>query len=322
MKKTCLFFIFFCFSIFTFSQFQCGNNFTDPRDGKIYHTINIGSQCWFTTNLNYGTYTQSISSGTPHSNVSNNSIVQKYCYNNIEDSCASLGGLYEWDEMMNYTTIEKVQGICPDGWHIPSDAEWKDLEIELGMSQSEADAVGQRGTDQGTKLLHTGTSGFDALFYGYRYVYGQFSGNQSEAYFWTSSINPSDANKSYYRALRDSHTKVERATDMQIHGFSVRCLLGQGMSIPEVDKNAFYLSDPIPNPSIVSTVIEYKLPQNVDDGYIVFYNALGVEVTRKYISISDNKLTVQNSDFNSGVYIYKLYYNGNLSYGKNLIIQK
>jgi uncharacterized protein (TIGR02145 family) len=309
-------------SLFIFSQFQCGNNFTDPRDGKIYPTIGIGSQCWFAKNLNYGTFTMSTSTGTPHSNVSNNGITQKYCYNNIEDSCITSGGLYEWDEMMNYSVIEKVQGICPDGWHIPSDEEWKELEIELGMSQSDADAVGQRGTDQGYKLLSAGTSGFDALFIGYRYAYGQFSGYNSEAYFWTSSVDSTSANKSYYRALRSSHTKVERGTEMQIQGFIVRCIYGQGMSIPEINKNSYYISDPTPNPSVYTTKIEYKLPQNINTAFINIYNELGNEVVRLQLDLSENKIILNNSDFTSGLYFYVLSYDGKTSEAKQLIIQK
>jgi len=57
--------------------------------------------------------------------MSNNSVIEKYCYNNEEDSCTKYGGLYQWDEMMQYTTEQGVRGICPAGWHLPTDEEWK-----------------------------------------------------------------------------------------------------------------------------------------------------------------------------------------------------
>jgi uncharacterized protein (TIGR02145 family) len=59
---------------------------------------------------------------------SNNSIIEKYCYDNNLDSCTKYGGLYQWNEIMQYTTQQGVQGICPTGWHLPTDEEWKVLE--------------------------------------------------------------------------------------------------------------------------------------------------------------------------------------------------
>ena len=69
--------------------------------------------------------------------------------------------------MMNYSTGTNHQGICPEGWHVPSDEDWKDLEIFLDMSEQTADLTGFRGTDQGTKLKTGGTSGFNATLDGY-----------------------------------------------------------------------------------------------------------------------------------------------------------
>ena len=60
--------------------------------------------------------------------MTDNGTMEKYCYNNEPDSCTKYGGLYQWDEMMQYTTQQGVQGICPPGWHLPTDEEWKVLE--------------------------------------------------------------------------------------------------------------------------------------------------------------------------------------------------
>jgi len=83
--------------------------------GKAYNTVLIGDQCWLKENLDIGTMITS--------SPSNNGIIEKYCYGNIESNCDIYGGLYQWDEAMQYATIEGAKGICPDGWYIPTLAE-------------------------------------------------------------------------------------------------------------------------------------------------------------------------------------------------------
>ncbi len=80
--------------------------------------------------------------------MTNNSSIEKYCYNDVPANCETYGGLYQWDEIMQYTTTPGVQGICPSGWHLPTGEEWKQMEMALGMSQSEADLYNWRGTDE------------------------------------------------------------------------------------------------------------------------------------------------------------------------------
>ncbi len=85
----------------------------DDRDGQQYYsTVLIDDQCWMAENLNYGDQIDGMY------NQTNNSIIEKYCYNDLESNCDSLGGLYQWNELMEYTTEEGTQGICPDGWHV------------------------------------------------------------------------------------------------------------------------------------------------------------------------------------------------------------
>jgi uncharacterized protein (TIGR02145 family) len=103
------------------TPFVCGDNFIDARDGNVYTTVQIGEKCWMAENLNIGAR---IDGST---NQTDNGIIEKYCYDNLEVNCYLHGGLYHWDEMMGYTTIVGVQGICPLGWHVPSDAEWTQL---------------------------------------------------------------------------------------------------------------------------------------------------------------------------------------------------
>lgn len=109
---------------FTFqfaSDIPCLGTPTVEYEGQIYNTIQIFSQCWLKENLNLGTMIQ----GTEE--MTDNGIMEKYCYDNQADSCAKYGGLYQWDEIMQYTTQPVAQGICPPNWHLPKDEEWKIL---------------------------------------------------------------------------------------------------------------------------------------------------------------------------------------------------
>jgi len=101
--------------------FTCGNNLTDIRDSKIYPSVQIGSQCWMASNLNYGI---SISSSKA---MVDNCVVEKHCYNDNPATCTSNGGLYQWDELMNYDDTQAAQGLCPPGWHVPMENEWQEL---------------------------------------------------------------------------------------------------------------------------------------------------------------------------------------------------
>jgi len=123
---------------------------TDARDGKTYKTVKIGDQWWMAENLNVGTRI------TDDEVMRDNGIIEKYCYNDDEDNCTEYGGLYDWDEMMNYSSQDASQGICPDGWHIPTNEEWKILEGYVdsyyGVDDPIWDDSGLRGTDVGKRL--------------------------------------------------------------------------------------------------------------------------------------------------------------------------
>ena len=87
--------------------FNCGDNLTDSRDGKIYLTVQIGNQCWMAENLNIGEF---IGSSVGQSD---NDIIEKYCYDNNSTNCDTYGGMYTWDELMEYTSDSVNQGDMP-----------------------------------------------------------------------------------------------------------------------------------------------------------------------------------------------------------------
>jgi uncharacterized protein (TIGR02145 family) len=193
---------------------------TDPTNWKA-----IGTQVWAKANLNVGTRIAGATNQTNNGGTN----VEKYCYGDTDAGCSNTdsngivyGGLYQWDEAMQYVTTQGAQGICPAGSHIPSDNDWKILEMQLGMSQAQADiANAWRGTDQGTQLKSGGSSGLNMPLAGYRLTVGSFDFLSSRAYLWSSS--ESSTTSAWPRRLT-SDTAVYLTTNAKDLGLSVRCL--------------------------------------------------------------------------------------------------
>ena len=185
--------------------------------GHIYQTIIIGTQCWMAENLNIGTMVNGSSIQT------NNSTIEKYCYNNNTSNCDTYGGLYQWNEMMQYVTTEGVQGICPDGWHLPTDNEWIILTDYLGGTGVAGGKMKETGTTHWSlpNTDATNESGFTALSGGYYYNNGSFNQIYSMGAWWSSTIKNSDA---YYHSLSTNNGNAQRYYYSQEGGFSVRCL--------------------------------------------------------------------------------------------------
>jgi uncharacterized protein (TIGR02145 family) len=146
----------------TFLPFICGLSKV-KYSNQIYRTVQIGSQCWLKENLNVGKMQY----------ASNNGIIEKFCYNNDTNNCATYGGLYFWDEAMQYVTTEGAQGICPTGWHMPTEAQAQAL---VAYVNNDANALKKE--DQGSGAGQgTNTSGFSALLAGAKgYSGGPFQG--------------------------------------------------------------------------------------------------------------------------------------------------
>ena len=274
-----------------FSQtFTCGDTLLDIRDGQKYPTVLIGSQCWMKQNLNYGQYMPSVSTGTPHSDVSNNSIVEKYCFGNLTSNCAIYGGLYDWSEMMNYTTVNGGQGICPNGWHIPSTAEYSVLATYVANSGNALKKVGQgAGAGAGTN-----TSGFSALLGGDRGSPGVFTGATFVGIFWASTQTSStDANHIYLIDVNDS---LKFMNTQKFTGFSCRCVRNAGAGIEEGSlKNQFNV---YPNPTngilnITATDFKGELKVSVKD------------VSGREILVVTSK-QIDISDLESGLYLLQI----------------
>lgn len=132
-----------------------------------------------------------------------------------------------------------MQGVCPDGWHLPSDAEVKQLEMFLGMTQAEADDNNLRGTDQGSRLAGTaslwtggalendpafGASGFNMLPGSVRNIGGWGAAAGDKGNFWTTTYSGGEA---WFRSVHYTSPKVQRGKVATEYGMSVRCVCDQ-----------------------------------------------------------------------------------------------
>jgi uncharacterized protein (TIGR02145 family) len=200
-------------------------------DGNTYQTIKIGNQWWMAENLKVTHYRN----GEAIPNVTDNTdwailTTGAYCnYDNNTVNIATFGRLYNW------YALDDSRQIAPSGWHVPTDEEWKQLEMYLGMSQSDADNTDWRGADEGGKLKEEGTthwispntgatneSGFTALPGGYRYFHGGIFGSMGYTGYWWSSTESSS--NTWNRELRYDHSDVRRNAKDKRNGFSMRCI--------------------------------------------------------------------------------------------------
>ncbi|MBS3740895.1 MAG: fibrobacter succinogenes major paralogous domain-containing protein [Candidatus Cloacimonetes bacterium] len=208
-------------------------------DCNEYGTIIIGDQEWMAENLKVTHYRN----GDAIPNVTNNSTWAglssgAYCYyNNNSANGDTYGALYNW------FAVNDSRGLAPEGWHVPTDDEIKQLEMYLGLSQSQANNTSWRGTNEGSKLAggyelwHNGslrdnpefdTSGFSFFPGGYRY-YNDGSFNYSMTYYgylWASTEY--NSLNGWYRLLYSNNTKVYRHFYFKQNGFSVRCVKSSG----------------------------------------------------------------------------------------------
>ena len=183
---------------------------TVQYQGKAYNTVLIGNQCWLKENLNVGTLIQ------VNQNASNNGVIEKYCYDNDPSNCNIYGGLYLWDEVMQYSTNEGAQGICPSGWHLPTKAEFEAL---ITLANDSSDGLLEVGQRTGA----TNSTGFSALLAGHRRDNSVFF-PPYYAHFW-SSLKFDGAN-SYYLLIDYPNDGSVSATSYlpNAFGLQIRCV--------------------------------------------------------------------------------------------------
>jgi uncharacterized protein (TIGR02145 family) len=168
---------------------------TDSRDGQVYPTVQIGSQCWLQKNMNYSTG-------------------NSWCYNN-DTYCDTYGRLYDWQTAL---------GACPSGWHLPGDSEWTALTDFLGGDSIAGGKMKEAGTAHwvSPNTGATNSSGFTALPGGYRYFNGYFDYLTNYGFYWSSTEYSSTY--AWHRTLYYIVENVNRDYNLKTHGFSVRCV--------------------------------------------------------------------------------------------------
>ena len=184
--------------------------------GDEYPVVAIGNQIWLAKNLNIGTIIDS------SVNMSDNNVIEKYCYDNLAVNCDTYGGLYQWNEVMQYSTSSGAQGICPDGWHIPTDTELNTLDQQLTVAPNTCNAARDSSWDCATAgATLQGSDGFNGLLGGRSYSDGSFYDQETYMIFWSSSVNGQDA---WCRILEDGRDTIWRSTYNNNGSISVRCL--------------------------------------------------------------------------------------------------
>jgi uncharacterized protein (TIGR02145 family) len=196
----------------------------DKRDTMNYKVITIGNQVWIAENINHG---QQIESGKK---AEKNGVVEKYCYKDNPDNCDILGGLYTWEEMMQYnksddSEIGIVQGVCPDGWHIPTSHEWKILADYLGGEMVAANRMKNFDywTPPGDNTeINLNLSGFSAYPAGRMDITGDSYYLGKNTSFWSASRD--NMQKAWYRTVTTRGSGLYRNSGHIEYRFSVRCV--------------------------------------------------------------------------------------------------
>ena len=177
------------------NELQVSNTLVDTRDNKTYKTVQIGNQIWMAENLNYQTDKYS------------------YCYGRKTSNCEKYGRLYRW---------EAAKKACPQGWHLPTDEEWKELEKTLGMADADLNKSNTwRNTNSDKNMLTDQEIGFNVSLGGYFNPPSNYFLAGMQGFYWTASEKGGLA---WYRQIREGSGQVFRNIRAKSWGMSVRCV--------------------------------------------------------------------------------------------------
>lgn len=188
------------------SPVQTRATYTDHRDHHTYPTVRIGALLWFAENFAY----------LPRVGASG-VFVYGYSGNSVSQAKSSLsyqkyGALYTWEE---------AKKLAPKGWRLPSDADWRQLEVQIGIDPKTANTMGWRGKNREADALKAGgASGFNALFGGWRTSQGIFNFQGQHANFWVADSY--DAARAYERLINYKNGSIGRDVGQKGCAFSVR----------------------------------------------------------------------------------------------------
>jgi uncharacterized protein (TIGR02145 family) len=204
--------------------FLCGTSTVSDVDNNTYNTVQIGTQCWTQSNLKVSKYSNgdNIPTGLSNSAWENTTSGAYAIYNNAPVNDGLYGKLY------NHYAVTDGRGLCPTGWHVPSDAEWTTLENQLGGSSVAGGALKSTATQPtpggwaSPNSGATNSSGFTALPGGFRLNSGDFFHLTDYGYWWSSSVN--SGSNVWFRYLYVNFSSFNRSSFNRLNGLSVRCL--------------------------------------------------------------------------------------------------
>lgn len=189
--------------------------------GEEYPTVLIENRCWMAKNLNIG-----IMIGGSI-DMTDNNVIEKYCYDNDTSNCNVFGGLYQWDEVMQYQSEEGSQGICPEGWHVSTNRDFVDLLIyhdnngEFLMDNRDTlwKEYGQSEIFNltGFSALPAGQKNLPSEHYPYPFVLRYY-----HAYFWCSK-EMDDRNTICFE-VPNKYGAIEGQYFDKKYGLSIRCV--------------------------------------------------------------------------------------------------
>jgi uncharacterized protein (TIGR02145 family) len=208
----------------------CEGQTTLTYHSRNYDLVEIGGQCWFADNLATDYYSNGdpIISGLGTTDWHNTVEGAYAIYNGSSSNDLTYGKLYNW-----YTTVDS-RGVCPSGWHVPSDCEWMYLERNIGMDSSELEMFNERGIGLGGLLKSTSNwnspntgasngSGFNAVPGGGRFIGGSYGNLGVYCNFWTSTWVNSNLSRSRVLSFDNSSILRVYGSNQQV-GFSIRCI--------------------------------------------------------------------------------------------------
>jgi uncharacterized protein (TIGR02145 family) len=313
MKKVILF-----FGVLALLTMKTHAQTVTDYDGNVYNTVIIGTQMWLKENLKTTHYSDGteINDGTNAGNIIGDSSV-KYFFNYDNDTAYSsiFGKLYTWAAVMNgeassNSNTDRVQGVCPTGWYVPTDAEWNIMEKYLDISTDTTTYDIWTGTDIGNKLkesdtIHwwignrgTNSSNFTAIAGGSRHPDGVFDDLYANGVWWTST----DYNgvNAWSRDLNYNLPTIMKFNAFKTSGFSVRCIkdsLVNSINDNIIDKNIQIY----PNPSIDIVTLDYPQRRQIK---MQIFNMIGGCVMQEILSSGANDINI--SSLSKGIYIIKL----------------
>jgi uncharacterized protein (TIGR02145 family) len=230
--------------------------------------------------------------------MANNGIAEKYAPNGDPSKLPAYGALYEWDELMQYNTTAGGQGLCPNGWHVPTDAEFQAMIVAAGgtvipgAGGNKLKAIGEGfGAGAGTN-----TSGFSAKAAGDRDAFGIFYGLTLRSIFWTSTqTNTVDA---YHYTLWAEKDTIERLLVQKYNGFSCRCVKNTATGISEKPEVGMF--DLYPNPANGNLTVQLNISFSKASYKIV--SVLGKVIIEG--ELKELKEEISTEDLAIGIYFF------------------